>query len=545
MIFGLFVLFTALLISGVAAWYSIVGLMAIFSGAALAIAIMGGVLEVGKLVTASWLYNYWRVVPRFLKIYLTGAVVGLMFITSMGIFGFLSKAHLEQTAMSEEQVAQITVYEGKLVRANAKITRWTDEIDRLNKGENVRVDNIVASEEEQLQRLYSRIDTEKEALRLTAKGAIDIQQEKLKDSDQRTKDDIALISKREGDNQEEIDKIRQRERGIAWIARRDIGKIQDQLKLDLLEIDKRYAPDVDAVNKRIATLKEQSNLKTEDIDKRVNELEGFIEAEQVIVDKVRDDKLVLEKTYRALEVEVGPVKYIAEFIYGDNAPGMLDSAVRGVILLLIFVFDPLAVLLVIAGNMTIRQYIDLKPLPLNMRKEDDNDVRIEPENIPERPIPETEPDPEPEPPEPEREVRVDEDVVEHKEEEEDEPNEPKPVEGKATRSHEPGIAGVIHPVKDEETEQNINEIKEILEKADPEVREEVVKELEKEDQEVKSVLVDKTNKTVLEPLVSKGRSLLKSLASGKSKKVSWINTCLLYTSPSPRDGLLSRMPSSA
>ena len=524
MIFGLFVLFTALLISGVAAWYSIVGLMAIFSGAALAIAIMGGVLEVGKLVTASWLYNYWTVVPRFLKIYLTGAVVGLMFITSMGIFGFLSKAHLEQTAMSEEQVAQITVYEGKLVRANAKITRWTDEIDRLNKGENVRVDNIVASEEEQLQRLYSRIDTEKEALRLTAKGAIDIQQEKLKDSDQRTKDDIALISKREGDNQEEIDKIRQRERGIAWIARRDIGKIQDQLKLDLLEIDKRYAPDVDAVNKRIATLKEQSNLKTEYIDKRVNELEGFIEAEQVIVDKVRDDKLVLEKTYRALEVEVGPVKYIAEFIYGDNAPGMLDSAVRGVILLLIFVFDPLAVLLVIAGNMTIRQYIDLKPLPLNMRKEDDNDVRIEPENIPERPIPETEPDPEPEPPEPEREVRVDEDVVEHKEEEEDEPNEPKPVEGKATRSHEPGIAGVIHPVKDEETEQNINEIKEILEKADPEVREEVVKELEKEDQEVKSVLVDKTNKTVLEPLVSKGRSLLKSLASGKSKKVSWINT---------------------
>ena len=286
MIFGLFVLFTALLISGVAAWYSIVGLMAIFSGAALAIAIMGGVLEVGKLVTASWLYNYWTVVPRFLKIYLTGAVVGLMFITSMGIFGFLSKAHLEQTAMSEEQVAQITVYEGKLVRANAKITRWTDEIDRLNKGENVRVDNIVASEEEQLQRLYSRIDTEKEALRLTAKGAIDIQQEKLKDSDQRTKDDIALISKREGDNQEEIDKIRQRERGIAWIARRDIGKIQDQLKLDLLEIDKRYAPDVDAVNKRIATLKEQSNLKTEDIDKRVNELEGFIEAEQVIVDKL-------------------------------------------------------------------------------------------------------------------------------------------------------------------------------------------------------------------------------------------------------------------
>ena len=208
---------------------------------------------------------------------------------------------------------------------------------------------------------------------------------------------------------------------------------------------------------------------------------------------------------------------------------MLDSAVRGVILLLIFVFDPLAVLLVIAGNMTIRQYIDLKPL--NMRKENDDDVRVEQEDIPERPVPETEPESEPEPPEPEREIRLDEDVTEHKEEEEESIPEPsekvqrdntRPL-GKATRSHEPGIAGVIHPEKDEETEQNINEIKEILEKADPEVREEVAKELEKEE-EVVPVLVDKSNKTVLEPLVNKGRALLKSLASGKSKKVSWIDT---------------------
>ena len=229
-------LLSALSISGVAIFYSVIGLATIFPGQFVAVVIMGSVLEVGKLVTASWLYRNWKQTRFLLKTYLTTAVIVLSLITSMGIFGFLSKAHLEQTAMSEEQVAQITVYEGKLVRANAKITRWTDEIDRLNKGENVRVDNIVASEEEQLQRLYSRIDTEKEALRLTAKGAIDIQQEKLKDSDQRTKDDIALISKREGDNQEEIDKIRQRERGIAWIARRDIGKIQDQLKLDLLAV---------------------------------------------------------------------------------------------------------------------------------------------------------------------------------------------------------------------------------------------------------------------------------------------------------------------
>ena len=477
MIFGLFVLFTALLISGVAAWYSIVGLMAIFSGAALAIAIMGGVLEVGKLVTASWLYNYWNTIPKFLKIYLTGAVIGLMFITSMGIFGFLSKAHLEQTAMSGEQVAQITVYESKLIRLGSKITRWTDEIDRLNKGENIRIDNIVAGEEEQLQRLYTRIDTEKESLRLTAKGVVEIQQERLQDSDQRTKDDIALVNNREGDNQEEIDVIRKRERGVAWLARRDIGRIQNQLKIDLLEVDKRYASDVDAVNKRIATLKEQSNLKTEDIDTRINALESFIETEQVIVDKARENKLVLEKTYRQLEVEVGPVKYIAEFIYGDNAPSMLDNAVRGVILLLIFVFDPLAVLLIIAGNMTIRQAMGSRESSLEL-----------PKSVTTTPTKELVKDME-------LDIEVAQNLGILKEKKDD-------------------VILKEEPIKEEK-------LKEVLEEADPEVREEVAKKLEEESQ---TVLVDKENTPILEPLINKGKSILTSIVSGKSKKISWIDT---------------------
>ena len=94
---GILTLVTALAISGVAAWYSIAGLVAIFASAKVAIIIMGGVLEVGKLVTASWLYRNWYSIPLLLKTYLTTAVVVLMLITSMGIFGFLSKAHLDQT----------------------------------------------------------------------------------------------------------------------------------------------------------------------------------------------------------------------------------------------------------------------------------------------------------------------------------------------------------------------------------------------------------------------------------------------------------------
>ena len=105
---GILTLLVAIGISAVAAWYSIIGLMAIFSAAAIAIAIMGGVLEVGKLVTASWLYQNWKRVPKILKGYLTGAVVVLMFITSMGIFGFLSKAHMDQAASAGDAGAQVT-----------------------------------------------------------------------------------------------------------------------------------------------------------------------------------------------------------------------------------------------------------------------------------------------------------------------------------------------------------------------------------------------------------------------------------------------------
>ena len=125
--FGIFVLLTALSISAVAAYYSIIGLMAIFAAAAVPIAIMGVVLEIGKLVTASWLYQFWARIPKFLKYYLTIAVVVLMFITSMGIFGFLSKAHVEQTSNT-------TQAEAKVERIDEKINRfliWTNWIWNL------------------------------------------------------------------------------------------------------------------------------------------------------------------------------------------------------------------------------------------------------------------------------------------------------------------------------------------------------------------------------------------------------------------------------
>ena len=119
-------LLTALTISAVAIYYSVSGLAAIFAAAVIPIIIMGGVLETAKLVTAVWLHRYWDQAKWWLKTYLSIAVAILMFITSMGIFGFLSKAHIEQTSLSTEQSAQIQTLDENLSRSQSRVDRWNE-----------------------------------------------------------------------------------------------------------------------------------------------------------------------------------------------------------------------------------------------------------------------------------------------------------------------------------------------------------------------------------------------------------------------------------
>lgn len=239
-------LLSALSISSIAALYSLLGLAAIFSAAKIPVLLMGGVLEVGKLVTASWLYQNWKKTPLLLKSYLTLAVVVLIFITSMGIFGFLSKAHLDQT---------------------------------ISVGDNTL----------EIQQIQTRIDRE---------------QKRITDAD-------LVIS--------QLDKAVQ----------------------VLIEYD-RVRGDTGA----IATREKQK-------DERA-ELNTIIDDAQDKISEYNDAKLVLSKEQIELEAEVGPLKYIAEAMYGDGAKDHFDEAVRWVIFLLIFVFDPLAVLLLIAANQSLR-----------------------------------------------------------------------------------------------------------------------------------------------------------------------------------------------
>ena len=132
MILAYLTLLTALAISGVAAYYSIIGLVAIFSASVVPIAVMGVVLETGKLVTAAWLYHYWNKVNVLLKTYLISAVFVLMFITSMGIFGFLSKAHIEQTSVSADNTLQIESIDSQINRQRTDITRAESQLTLLD-----------------------------------------------------------------------------------------------------------------------------------------------------------------------------------------------------------------------------------------------------------------------------------------------------------------------------------------------------------------------------------------------------------------------------
>ena len=360
MFFGLLTFLTALTISAVAIYYSVAGLAAIFAAAVVPIIVMGVSLEVGKLVTAVWLHKNWSRAKWWLKTYLSIAVFVLMFITSMGIFGFLSKAHIEQTSMSEEQVALIETLNDKEARSEAKINRWTEEMDRLMKGEDVRVDSLIEKEQVALKELYAQIKAEKDAARTDADKQIQLQNDRLTQAAERKEADIKAAKDRfEGSlgggakYDKAVEVAKANELSVASSAQREIRNINSVLNETLAKIDEKYKDDITAINDRIQELRNQANNKTQDIDGRIIELEAFIDKEQNVIDDVREERLVNEKTYRQLEAEVGPIKYIAEFVYGENADqNLLEAAVRWVIIIIIFVFDPLAVLLLIASQYT-------------------------------------------------------------------------------------------------------------------------------------------------------------------------------------------------
>ena len=245
MILAWLLLLTGLILSAVAIYYSVVGLTAIFSAAVIPIILMGTSLEVAKLVCASWLKANWERAPAYMKYYMITAVTVLMIITSMGIFGFLSKAHNDQNLVSGDVQSKIAIYDEKIktekenIDANRKVLKQLDES----------VDQVMG-----------RSQDEKGAEKAVA-----------------------------------IRRAQQKERG-------------------------RLAQDIADSQKKIAGL--------------------------------NDERAPIAAEVRKVEAEVGPIKYIAKFIYGEKGAdeNMLEKAVTWVIIIIVSVFDPLAVILLLASQ---------------------------------------------------------------------------------------------------------------------------------------------------------------------------------------------------
>lgn len=237
-------LFSGLSISAVAVYYSVAGLISIFAAAVIPIAVMGIVLELSKLVATVWLKQNWFIAPRFIKSYLLIAISILMVITSMGIFGYLSKAHMDQTLVSGDAQSKIAIYDEKIK---------------------------------------------------TAKDNIDANRKALKQMD------------------EAVDQV--------------MGRSSDEKGADK------------AVAIRRSQQKERARLQSE------------IAAEQKIISQLSEERAPIAAEVRKVEAEVGPIKYIAALIYGDNPDNnLLERAVRWVIIIIVIVFDPLAVILLLASQ---------------------------------------------------------------------------------------------------------------------------------------------------------------------------------------------------
>ena len=226
-------------ISAISAWYSIVGLTAIFAGAFWSIVIMGATLEVGKIITVTYLYRNWKSLSLLITTYFISAVMILMAITSMGTFGYLSKAHIEHTSDSQN-------IDAKLERIDQMITRERERIVRA-------------------ERVQSQLDASINSL-----------------------------------------------------------------------IDQKYV-----VIGLEARRKQESERK--DIAERIREY-------QTTIDKLTDEKIPLQQSMRDARREVGPIRYVAELIYGSSDTELMERSIRGIIILLVLVLDPLAILLIMVST---------------------------------------------------------------------------------------------------------------------------------------------------------------------------------------------------
>ncbi len=348
-------------ISLVAAYFSIVGLATMFPGSMEAIIIMGSVLEVGKLVAAVWLHKNWGTAFKFLRAYLLAAVIVLSGITSMGIFGFLSKSHVEHSASVDKEQAIVAQIESKIEREKSLILRLEDKLANLEsqKGSSTDV------KDETLTRLESRITEIKEE----AETSLTRQRELIESYQSRLKElDEALESSKETGLFSSNKKYKE------LVESQKLER--EQLSTRKLESESKIQSIIDKTDEDISKTREQIDaisLQKDEVivstdNTELDKIRSEVEVSYDKIDELETEKFDYGAKLRALEVEIGPVKYIASVL--QDWVGLevdISEAVRIVIVILIFVFDPLAILLLIAATITYSSMRE-KELPADVKE---------------------------------------------------------------------------------------------------------------------------------------------------------------------------------
>ena len=369
-------LLSALSISGVAIFYSVIGLATIFPGAFWPVVIMGSVLEVGKLVTASWLYRHWKQTRFLLKTYLATAVIVLSFITSMGIFGFLSKAHLEQNLAEDTVTQRIEVINNKIQSEQNYIKRQTLIIERAEKNLSVVVSNndgAIDIEKENLKSVEDKFKT----LLAVETNTINNLSSRLKILDKDVSD-VLTANKSFFNEEKAAADLKASQKEERQLIETKINQAQD--RINLLKED--YANDTAVIQKRIEKLRDNDQDDKTGVYAQIEVAEANILKANDNIDNLVVEREPLEAKMIKLEAEVGPVKYIAALAVDWGVTTEVDTseAVRWVILIIICVFDPLAVLLLVAANQSLLRRFPVKPLPpeevLDLEKPDDAEVDL-------------------------------------------------------------------------------------------------------------------------------------------------------------------------
>lgn len=380
----------ALCLSAVAEFYSIAGLAAIFAGAPISIIIMGIILGTSKLTIIAWLHEFWNQTKLVMKIVLVSAVLVLMFLTSMGVFGYLSKAHIEQVGVGQENAAQLQRITVELQR-QAEIVKSAEikvkSLETTGTGADANVQSQINQEQQRIDSAYARVQPSIDDQQRIIDAQTKIYQ------DQITKIDQQLAQLLQYQAAKEVDKVqslvgvkadgdwgpgtaravtewknnRASERSAALVKLEDANTNPTikSARDEILRIRKSVETQIAESNKLIDRLRNQLGKgDTSSVETLVNEQQTKIKSANVEIETLTQQKYTLEAEYRKLEVEVGPIKYIADVIYGDNSDkNLLERAVRWVIMLIVAVFDPLAAMMLLAAAESMRWIRQRLPKP--------------------------------------------------------------------------------------------------------------------------------------------------------------------------------------